>query len=206
MSFPSIFIIFIILVALFQHHLRKNMRQENQNRAQFWSKEEKSLSTRRKELHPEDYITPNLTWLTLPDIPSLEAGQKIHYQQVSKHLQELSTMDMMNFSNLTNTEVRIRFGTANQTIITQNEANYNHFLKALAEYGHLMIELEEYQEAIHAFEEAIRIGSDYSDHYITLAKLYAQHHQHQKLSDLKHKASSLDSLNKTMIEKKLAAF
>ncbi len=206
MAFPSIFIIFVIFVVLFQYHLRKNMRQENINREQFWNNEEKSLSTRRKEFNDDDYIKPNLSKLSFPTVPSLNPGQTLHYKQVKNRLQELSSMDLMNFSNLTNTELRIRFGTANQTVITQNEANYNNFLKSLADYGHLMIEFEEINEAIVAFEECIRLGSDYSDHFLTLAQLYLQKKQRYKLTDLIEKAESLDSLNRSIILKKLASF
>ncbi len=206
MAFPSIFIIFVIFVVLFQYHLRKNMRQENINREQFWNNEEKSLSTRRKEFNENDYIKPNLSKLSFPTVHSLNPGQTLHYQQIKNRLQELSSMDLMNFSNLTNTELRIRFGTANQTVITQNEANYNSFLKSLADYGHLMIEFEEINEAIVAFEECIRLGSDYSDHFITLAQLYLQKNQRYKVTDLIEKAESLKSLNRSIILKKLASF
>ncbi len=61
-------------------------------------------------------------------------------------------------------------------------------------------------EAIAAFEECIRLGSDYSTHFITLAQLYLEKNQTHKLSDLKEKAASLESLNRSIILKKLASF
>ena len=204
MAFPSIFIIFLIFVFIFQHHMRKTTRQEKLNREKFWNEEKKSLSTRRKNFSQSDYIIPNLSKLTYPTIISIEPGQHLHYQQVTHQLKELSSMDLMNYSDLTNTEIRIRFGTANQTVIAQNEANYNRFLKVLAEYGYLMLEFEEVEEAIIAFEECVRLGSDYSNHYLTLAHLYLQKNQDYKVSKLKEKAQALNSLNKSVILKKLA--
>ncbi len=206
MPFPLFLVLILICAFLFQHHLRKNMRIEDKHREIFWAKEAKSLSVRRKPLTPEDYIYADISQLTFPPLTTLSSGEQRHYQRLIREIKEFATLDLMNFSTLTNTEIRIRFGTAHQTLITQNEENYVQLLRRLAEYGHFMINAHNPHEAIIAFEETVRLGSDYSDHYLSLATLYQEQHQKDKLEQLKNHVKASPSPAMASISKKLTAF
>jgi len=202
MAFPSFFIIFIILIVLFQHHLRKNMRLENQAREQFWAKEQKSLIVRRKDFSSTDYILIPKNTLDLSQPPNLDLGEKLYFKQLLKQINALEEQDMMNFSNLTNSEIRLKFGTANQTVISNNELNYNNYLKALAIIAKFFIEYTQDEKAIDILERCIEMNSDYTDHFITLAKLYQKHSQNVKLKQLLLTASNLETpLKKGLLEK-----
>jgi tetratricopeptide (TPR) repeat protein len=110
---------------------------------------------------------------------------------------------MMNFSNLSNTEVRLKFGTANQSIITTNEYNYNNYLRTLSEYAGIMADNNNVPEAINAYEQCIALKSDYSNHFIELGKLYKTQNMSTQLKELFEKAELLESLNKKGILEKL---
>lgn len=203
MAFPTLFILFLIGIFIFQHHLRKNMKIEDKTKDEFWRKEQSSLVVRKKEIAPEDYIIPDISELSFQLPEDMEPGDELQLKQLIKRIKDLSTHDMMNFSNLSNTDLRIRFGTANQSIITNNEYTYNNFLKALASYAHLINEYKHPEESIIALKQCISLGSDYSDHFVYLGQLYLDLHMPNDFSDLKTIANSLETSNKKGILEKL---
>jgi len=203
MAFPSFFIIFVILIFIFQHHLRKNNKIENKAKDEFWQKEHKSLVVRKKVLSKEDYIVPDITNLALSIPQDMEPSDELQLKQLVKKIKDLSTHDMMNFSDLSNTELRLKFGTANQSIITNNEYSYNNFLKALASYASLMNDYNLVDESLLALEQCISLGSDYSEHFSHLGQLYLDKHMQAEFNALKDTANTLISLNKKGILEKL---
>lgn len=206
MAFPSFFIIFLIIIFIIQHHLRKSRRLEETKKQAFWQQEQQSLSVRKKEFSKTDYIYPDLTQFDFALLNLLDPSIKIQLKQIESDLQRLAKLDMMNFTHMTNSEIRITFGTANQTVIQSNEEHFDLFLKTLAKYAHLMSDQEEYNEAILAFEHCIDLGSEYHDHYLSLATLYEKAHKKEALHHLIEKASSLNSLNKQALVKKLNSY
>ncbi|MBN2220823.1 MAG: hypothetical protein JW708_01370 [Vallitaleaceae bacterium] len=197
MGFPVVFLMFCIFVGLFYYHIKRTTRLERLEREKFWSKEEASLIVRKKDFHKEDFLIPNLASLKL-DASHPEIAQLI------QKIKTLATYDMMSFPELSNTELRLQFGTANQSIISQNEENYHSFLRCLASYGKIMLEYQDFEEAKHAFEECIRLKSDFSEHYVELAKLYLQEDKHSEMEALIEKARSLSTLNKDIILNRLS--
>lgn len=206
MHIPVLFIWFLIFSVLFYYNIKKTSKKENAAKEAFWEQEQASLSVRKKEFDPSDYIKPELSRLSMVTPSTMDPGDSMHLSQLRQRLHSLETMDMMNFSHLSNTEIRMRFGTANQSIITTNEQHLHVFLKTLYEYGVFMVRHNETDEAIAAFELAVDLGSDYSNHYIELAKLYEARHNWASIEKLIHKAEAIQTLNRTLILNKLSAF
>jgi hypothetical protein len=206
MGIPSIFILFLSLVFVLQHNLRKSKKTDQALKDQFWSKEKQSLTVRKKSFSESDYIRPSLDSLNFDKFtPSLPAD-RLQHQQLIQDLNRLVVLDMMNFSHMSNSEIRIAYGTANQTVVTDNEEHYNQFLKTLAKYGHFMLDHEESYEAEAAFRLAIDLGSDYTDHYLSLATLYENSNKKEAIQPLIQQANELTSLSKDSIIKKLNNF
>lgn len=203
MAFPTVFILFVILIFVLQHHLRKNTKLNDKAKDDFWQKEQASLVVRKKEFTPKDYIVPNIANLTLSIPEDLAPDDALQLKSLVKRIKDLSKQDMMNFNYLTNTELRLKFGTANQTIITNNENTYNNFLKALASYAFFMNDNNHINESIQALEQCIELGSDYSEHFIYLGQLYINQHLNSDLQELIDTANNLNSLNKKGILEKL---
>lgn len=206
MHIPVLFIWFLIFALVFYYNIKKTTKKDNAAKEAFWQKEQTSLSVRKKEFEPSDYIKPDMSRLSMVTPPSMDPGDRMHLEQLRQRLHSLESLDMMNFAHLSNTEIRIRFGTANQTIITTNEQHLHVFLKTLAEYGMFMSRHNEKDEAIAAFELAIDLGSDYSNHYVELAKLYASEQNSKAIERLMDKAHHVQTLNQSLILNKLSTF
>lgn len=202
MGFPAIFAFFVIIAILFNYRIKKLTREEAKVREAFWQRERESLIVRKKDFDENDFITPDISSLRFPNVEFIGYELKLYQASIDK-INSLIQKPMMNFSGLTNTEVRLRFGTANQTTITNNEGNYNSFLKALYDYGQLMEKSGETEEALSAYEICISINSEYTKHYISLAKLYLQQNNKKALSALREKASQVDQMAQTKILSKL---
>jgi len=179
------------------------MKTEAKRKQLFWEKEKRSLIVRKKELTEDDFIHCDISTLSFPKLLELEPHDKKQYRQLKERIDELSQLDMMDLTGLSNTELRLRYGTANQTLIQTNENNYHLFLKALYAYGHFLVEHNQINEAICAYELCIQLGSDYSKHFIGLADLYVQTQQHHKLSALIQRAKALDESHQTRLYQKL---
>jgi len=202
MGFPTIFALFVIFALLFNHRLNRLTRLEREAKVAFWESERDSLSVRKKEFVEENYLRPDISSLTFPQL-DVKDYDLVLYESLKSKLLELSTKDMMNFSHLTNTEIRLQFGTANQTAIADNESAYNTYLKTLADYGKFMNEQGELNEAIIALEECIRMKSEYSRHYLFLAQLFAIIKNEEAFHQLCEKASTIDTTKQTNIHQKL---
>jgi hypothetical protein len=205
MGFPTIFAFFAIVLLLLNFRLKRLTREEHKAKVAFWQKERESLSVRKQSFSLDDYIHPDITRLQFP-ILELEGYDQLLFDSLTKKIDALSRKDMMNFSQLTNTEIRLRFGTANQTVIENNEHNYTSFIKALAEYGKLMEQHGEFNEAKNAFEICIALHSEYSQHYLSLAGLYAMEKNEEAFQQLCEKASLIDATIQSKIQDKLRAF
>lgn len=206
MHIPVLFIWFLIFSLLFYYNIKKTSKKENAAKEAFWEEEQASLSVRKKEFAPSDYLKPDMSRLSMVTPSEMASGDAMHLSQLRQRLKALESMDMMNFSHLSNTEIRMRFGTANQSIITTNEQHLHVFFKTLYEYGVFMERHNETDEAIAAFELAVDLGSDYSNHYVELAKLYEAKNDSRSILKLIQKADTIKTLNRSLILNKLAAF
>lgn len=202
MGFPAIFALFTIIAILFNYRLKKISKEEAKLRDAYWEKERESLIVRKKQFEEQDFIRADIRSLSFPSIEftGYEAKQ---YQSSIDKIKALAGKDMMNFSDLTNTEIRLRFGTANQTVIAANESNYGTFLKALFDYGHLLESVGEKEEAQKAYEICIAMKSEYSRHYTALALLYHEQQNREALHTLYETASLVDQKAHTNIVRKL---
>lgn len=196
MGFPVVFFMFCIFSGLFYYHIKRTSRLERLQRDRFWSQEEASLIVRKKELQSEDFQYPDLSRLKLD-------SSHPEIQPLIEKIKALSKREMMSFPDLSNTELRLRFGTANQSIISQNEENYHSYLRHLASYGKIMLEFDDVEEALYAYEECIRMKSDFSDHFVELGKLYLLLGKVEDFKSLTEKAGSVTTLNKDIILNRL---
>ncbi|RRD96106.1 hypothetical protein EII17_00945 [Clostridiales bacterium COT073_COT-073] len=168
---PSFFILFLTFLFLWTYNSRKQQKKYQAEKDAFWEKEKESLVVRKKEIPANLYYQPNIHPLHFPKL-ELDPATAAKYEKLTKQLINSADLPMLNLNNLSNTEIRLNFGTANQPVITQAEENYEAFLGFLYEYALLMQSQDCIEEAISAMEEAIRLNSDISKHFFLLGDLY----------------------------------
>jgi len=108
-----------------------------------------------------------------------------------------------NLNGITNTDLKLEYGVANLTALSEYDDNYVVMSKALSEWADLLITLGKKASAIPILEFAVETGSDIKSVYVNLADIYAENGDFQKIEDLVAKVEKLDSIMKNPILKEL---
>ena len=112
--FLAIFIIFCLILSFY---IRKNNTTQQQVQDEFWEKERKSNTVRKKDISKLDYIN-----IPLDKIPvKLETSTE-------KAIFSLAEKPMLNFVGISNTDLKLQYGTANLDILTEYENNFLDFV------------------------------------------------------------------------------
>lgn len=115
------------------------------------------------------------------------------------NIQTLKTEPMLNLSEYSNTDLKLKYGVANLDTLTQYEDNYTSFIKSLSGLGHILIEHKDISDATAFLEYAVKIGSDIRLTYTDLYALYSEAGNASKIRQLRQYASLIKSVNKDLI-------
>ena len=133
---------FIIILIVIQLYLKKSTRSGSERSKKYWEREQKANSTRKQDISTLNYIKwddslPAIdNSLTLADILNNSPEALKAYNNI----QTLKTEPMLNLSEYSNTDLKLKYGVANLDTLTQYEDNYTSFIKSLSELGHILIE------------------------------------------------------------------
>lgn len=192
---------FIIILIVIQLYLKKSTRSGSERSKKYWEREQKANSTRKQDISSLNYIK----WddalpaidnnLTLADI----LNNSPEVLKAYNNIQTLKTEPMLNLSEYSNTDLKLKYGVANLDTLTQYEDNYTSFIKSLSELGHILIEHKDISDAIAFLEYAVKIGSDIRLTYADLYALYSEAGNASKIRQLRQYASLIKSVNKDLI-------
>lgn len=197
MGIPTIFIVFLIFIFVFQHNLRKSDRMISHNRRSFWDKEEKSLFVRKTDLDPNDFVHANAEALPHYSLEYFKELGDEHLYKLQERCFKLASEPMMNLSELMNSDIRLKYGAANLGLVENYEDNYNQYLRALYKLAKGYYELDKKTEALQVLEEGINMKTDISDHIILLGKLYLETHRNDRFETLYNSTLQLKTLTKS---------
>lgn len=203
MTFPILFVWFIIGVFIFRHHLRKGSKMEDAAHDAFWKKEASSLVVRKRNLDPNDYIQTSLSSQHILDQDFFNRIQAPDLYRQQKYLFDLSQKPMVNFQTLDNAEVRLKFGTATITDIEAYENNFIQYIKTLYTLAQGLMAAGQEDLARLYLEEGVAVGSDIRGNYTLLATIYKMHQQQDAIANLYEIAKNLSSLTRTKLLQEL---
>ena len=144
--FLAIFIIFCLVLSFY---IRKNDTAQQKAEDEFWAKERASNAVRKKDISKLDYIS-----IPLDKIPAkLESSTE-------KTIFALAEKPMLNFVGISNTDLKLQYGTANLDILTEYENNFLEFVALLPDYATELIEAGEKESARMLLEFAVSVNAD----------------------------------------------
>lgn len=181
-----IVIIFVIILTISINKSNKKMKQQTES---FWEKEYKANFVRKKPLDDLAYLTIPEHFLSMP--VSEEDGHALDAIDMLKHL---SSQKIVNLTGITNTDLKLSYGTANITVLTQYDQNYTQLVHALQLLAASLADNNHPKEAMEVLEYAISTKTDVSASYLLLADLYIADGHPEKIENLINTASSLDTL------------
>lgn len=180
---------FILLAALIARQLSASKKNSKKAEEDFWNREREANSVRKKPLDDLNYI--QIPYEKLP-FHILTDNQQI--QDCVEQVNSLRDLKVVNLSEFTNTDLKLKYGTANITVLSEYDQNFTLLVRTLYKWGSLLYEAGYKEEALLPLEFAISIGTDVSGNYKLLASIYKEKGQVSKIQDLIASAKSLTSI------------
>lgn len=200
MRFPF-FASFIIFCIWLTFQLSKHRRTESRALDDFWEKEVKANSTRKKTLDHLNYITIPLEKLPFHLLPNHE-----EITDILQTIRNLSDQKIVNFTGISNTDLKLEYGAPNLTALTSYDQNYTMLARTLNKWGTILIEEGYPDDAQTVLEFAISTNTDVSSTYKQLAQIYQEKKETQKIQELIEQAQQLNSAMRDPIVRTLQEF
>ena len=185
----------LIFAAMVFLYVFVSKRKESATQDDFWAREQAANSTRRKPLDDLDYIRlpiDEFPMTLLPDVPKVE-----DYKQIIRSLSELP---IVNFTGITNTELKLRYGAPNINLLTSYDQNYTLLVRTLQQWAEALYDAGYIDEARQLLEFSVSTGTDVSATYRLLCQIYKEQGTPEKIGSLYPIAEVLNSaMQKTIV-------
>ncbi len=189
----SIFVV-ILLVSLVA---RRNDKSYNEKEREYQDKIRRSNMTTKKDIS-------NLDFITIPPCLSSTSGlDSEEIKETEKQIAELSDKKIVNFTGISNTDLKLTYGTANIDFLSEYDNNYLKLVRLVVKYSSLLIEAGMKDKAREILEFGVSVKSDVSSNYTMLASLYKEAGRTDDLENLRRSAEALSSLTKNKLLKDL---
>ena len=188
-------ILFGLLIFRSSKKQRKQRALEEQS---FWEKENQANNVRRKSLDDLNYI--KIPW---ENLPTHVMEDHMEVSRCMDTIRELSKSPIVNLTGFTNTDLKLKYGTANITLLTEYDQNYTLFARALQEWAKLLHQGGFAREAQDILEYAVSTNTDISHTYYLLAEIYATNLEFGKIEKLLTVIDSLPIITKKTIVRTL---
>jgi len=184
----------IIFILVLTHTIKRSNRTTEKLKKEYLERERKANFTRRKSLDNLDYIS-----IPIEDLPMDVLDSDPQITQCIQTVRELSSEKIVNFTGLTNTDLKLEYGTANIDILTTYDTRYTLLARTLQNWGKLLFEADELAAAKSVLEFAISTKTDVKGSYEILIQIYRQLDTPEKIHELISVAKQLNSAMKDPI-------
>ena len=141
--------IFIVFCLVLNFYIRRNDTTQQKVMDEFWEKERKSNAIRKKDISKLDYITIPLDKIPVKLCTSTEEA-----------FFALAEKPMLNLVGISNTDLKLQYGTANLEILSEYDNNFVDFVALLPDYATELIEAGEKETARMLLEFAVSVNAD----------------------------------------------
>lgn len=196
---PTVFVLPLLVVLWIAYERRRTDRIREEATERFWEKEQRANLTRKKDISALDYIE-----IPVDTLPFPETGKE-EITDMQKLLLHLSTQKIVNFTGLTNTELKLQYGAPNLNLLMEFDKNYLELVRTLYRYGKQLHELGLVEEAKTVLEYGLSIKTDVSANYTLLAEIYKAENAKERIDFVISEAGNLTSMTKKSLLANLMA-
>lgn len=192
------FIVFVIWVRVKSNQAQKKTSTWDQA---FWDREHEANFVRKKDITDLDYIQISEQELPFSDTATGEERER------QEQVRDMLHRKMLNLSGMSNTDIKLAYGTANFSVLSGYDQNYTVFIRNLGLWGSYLHENcpEEDSRAKKILEFAVSLGSDITGTYLSLAEIYLSEGKLEKIQELIDHVEGSDFYMKASITKQLKA-
>lgn len=191
-----IILIFLILgftSILIRVSSKKSNKHNEESVKTFWEKEREANFVRKKDISNLPYIIIPIDSLPFHDT---ENSNITRYQDAIK---KLAGRKILNLSNQTNTELKLKYGAANLPFLVDCDTCYTELIKTLQLWGKALFDSNNPQDARIVLEFAIACESDITASYSLLGDIYASENNTEQIKSLLESAKEINSPRKNNI-------
>lgn len=188
---------FLALCYVVSRNVSRFKKTHGQSHEEFLEQESRANSVRKADISALPYVE-----IPLDELP-LDVLSTCGYSALAEELRALASMKILNLSMYTNTELKLMYGPANLTALSDCDDAYTSLIMLLNKIGASLLEADRPDDAEKFLSFAISIGSDITTSYTMLATLYAKKHDINRIDLLIGNADSLTSLSGKTIQSNL---
>ncbi|MCR5626284.1 MAG: hypothetical protein K6F99_03090 [Lachnospiraceae bacterium] len=199
MKFP-IFTSIILLVILLNFRLRRQKKKELKSDEDYWKKEREAFTTPRKDIS-------NLPYIKIPeDLPLDFPCEDDLVTECRNTIKNLSKDKIINLNGMSNTDIRLTYGTLNYEPLAMADTRYLTLIRYLSQLGQKYCELGFTKEAEEILKYSLDIGSDVKSSFLTLANIYYDSGREELMATLQEKAAAITTLSRDSVVNALSEF
>ena len=207
MKFPFLASVVIFLLVL-HHNLNRSKKIGKRQKDSYWKKEYEANTARKQPMDDLVFLSfPAEDFFPLTLLPPNKVADFFtsfpQVREILPRLLELSEAKIVNLSQYTNTELKLKYGIANFALLSDYDENYISLLSLLHQYGVCYYEGGFWREALNIFSYAISIGSDGSETFILALKICHELGEKELFDHILSQANTLSEPRKNIIFRKL---
>jgi hypothetical protein len=180
--------------------MRRVSGKVEQREQDFWDKEREANSVRKKSLDTLEYVH-----LPVDRLPFGTAEDNEFLQSAEDELLALKDEKIVNLTGITNTDLKLEYGAANITALSEYDQNYTSLVIALQKWGEGLYNVGRFEDAKNVLEYAVKTRTDISATYRLLIDMYtsklelSEEEVKKKLEGLLPVVKRLNALSKNSI-------
>lgn len=189
LPFFTVIMIFVVCITVYRMIIeQRRIQRENE----FWDREEDA-----EHVPPVDLAT--LSYIHMPPngFPLVAQGEEA--EAMEAELLELSQKPLLNLSGMTNTDLKMTYGTANFEKMQEIGEDFDRLEILIVDYSKLLMEQGKFKEATEALEFGIEIKTDISSNFTLLGECYEMLKMTDQLKTLIETAENSKLLLKTKV-------
>ena len=169
-TIPVFAVCFIIFIVWTQYEMKKDSKAIKKREDEFLAREYEANHTEKKDISdlPLMHIDESVIPLP-PDGMFTDEDDIVGY---IKNLKNIIKEPMIDLSEYSNTDLKLTYGTANFTLLSQYDTNYSSFLLLLTNLARGYARRELYDLAERTYRVALESGSIKLQDYTGLAEVY----------------------------------
>ncbi len=197
LGFLASFITFSLLISF---TIKRQARKDRNSEKNFWARETQANSVRRKPLDNLNYIS-----IPLETFPTHLRNDNPDVMECIGIMESLTSEKIVNLTGWSNTDLKLEYGTANITVLSEYDQNYTLLVRTLQKWADLLLEENYAKEASVLMAFAVSTNTDISRTYYLLADYWASQGETFRIEQLIRTAEGLRSVNKDAIIRHLKA-
>lgn len=185
---------FIVFAILFYFNTKRHSNERHDEEKAFWARESKANSVRRKSLDGLKYIR-----IPVEDFPTHLLSENTSVADCIEIVKSLAALKVVNLTGWSNTDLKLEYGAANITELSEYDQNYTLLASTLQKWADLLIEAGYMKEAAVLMEFAVSTETDVSRTYYQLADYWISQGESFQIEHLIRTAEGLRSVNRDAI-------